>query len=285
MRVDRILRHSGTAMRPRKALTIAGTALAIAAPVMTVAAPAYAGARDGHCDSGEFCYYHDSDQAGSLSDFAASIADYGTKQPSCYDFKGAGAGKGGCVKNNAASVWNRTNKTVTVYFNSDYGGAHQSFAAGAKGNLNATLKNNNASHAIGKAPKAPSGQAPRNDYDGKPRGFAQNNCTAFAAWRVASRLGVPNFSNSWKTHWGNASHWDNAARAAGVTVDKKPRVGAIAVNDVHKKAGHVAYVNKVYSDGSFDVEEYNWNNRLGYGTRSHVHVSNAQRDFQWMLHF
>ena len=52
-------------------------------------------------------------------------------------------------------MWNRTSKTVTVYFNSNYGGAHQSFAAGAKGNLNATLKNNNASHAIGGASRWP----------------------------------------------------------------------------------------------------------------------------------
>jgi surface antigen len=264
-----------------RARTVAGTALAITVPIMTVASPAHAAARDGRCDSGEFCYYYNSDEAGSVSDFTTSIADYGTKQPSCYDFRGDGAGKGVCVKNNAAAVWNRTSKTVTVYFNSNYGGARQSFAPGAKGNLNAVLKKNNASHAIG---KAASGQAPRNDYDGRPRGFARNNCTAFAAWRIASRLGVPNFSNSWKTHWGDAGHWDNAARAVGVTVDKTPKVGAIAVNEVHK-VGHVAYVNKVYSDGSFDVEEYNWNNRLRYGTRSHVHVSNGQADFQWMLHF
>lgn len=273
-------------MHLRKALIVAGTALTITAPNMTVATPAHAAVRDGRCDSGEFCYYHNSNEAGSVSDFTTSIADYGTKQPSCYDFKGAGAGKGRCVKNNAAAVWNRTSQPVTVYFNSNYGGAHQSFAAGAKGDLNATLKNNNASHFIGKAPRgqAPRGQAPRNDYDGNPRGFAQNNCTAFAAWRIASRLGVPSFGNSWKTQWGNGGHWDNAARAAGVTVNKTPKVGAIAVNDVHK-VGHVAYVSKVYSDGSFNVEEYNWNNPLRYGTRSHVHVSNAQADFQWMLHF
>ena len=85
-------------------------------------------------------------------------------------------------------------------------------------------------------------------------------------------------------HWGNAGHWDDAARAVGVTVNRTPKVGAIAVNDVHK-VGHVAYVNKVHGDGSFNVEEYNWNNPLRYGTRSHVHVSGAQADFQWILHF
>ena len=93
------------------------------APILAAASPAFAAARDGVCDSGEFCYYYNSGEAGSISDFTGSIDDYGTTQPSCYDFKGAGAGKGVCIKNNAASVWNRTSKTVTVYFNSDYGGA------------------------------------------------------------------------------------------------------------------------------------------------------------------
>jgi surface antigen len=269
----------------RKTLAVAGAALAVATSLVATGSPAFAASRDGVCESGEFCLYYNSNQAGAVSDFTGSIDDYGATQPSCYDFKGSGAGAGVCVKNNAASVWNRTSKTVTVYFNSNYGGASQSFAAGAKGNLNATLKNNNASHMVGSSGGGGS-QTPRNDYDGNPRGFAQNNCTAFAAWRIASRLGVPNFSNSYGgVTWGNAEHWDNAARAIGVPVDKTPKVGAIAVNDTHGQYGHVAYVNKVYSDGSFDVEEYNWNNVHAYGTRSHVHVSQAERDFQWMLHF
>ena len=114
--------------------------------MLATATPAFAASRDGVCNTGEFCYYYNSGEAGSISDFTGSIADYGTTQPSCYDFKGAGNGKGVCVKNNAASVWNRSSKTVRVYFNSGYAGAHQDFAAGAKGNLNATLKNQNASH-------------------------------------------------------------------------------------------------------------------------------------------
>jgi murein DD-endopeptidase MepM/ murein hydrolase activator NlpD len=130
----------------RAAAGLAAAALAAAGLTVAAATPAGAAARDGVCDGGEFCYYYNSGNAGSISDFAASIADYGTTQPSCYDFKGAGAGKGLCVKNNAASVWNRTGGTVRVHFNSGYGGASQDFAAGAKGNLNATLKNNNASH-------------------------------------------------------------------------------------------------------------------------------------------
>ncbi|MGW3605098.1 peptidase inhibitor family I36 protein [Micromonospora sp. NPDC005161] len=136
-------------MSIRKSLAVAGAALAMTTSILAVASPAQAASRDGVCDSGEFCYYYNSGYAGSISDFTGSIDDYGTTQPSCYEFKGAGNGQGLCVRNNAASVWNRTSKTVVVYFNSNYGGASQSFAAGAKANLNATLKNNNASHNIG----------------------------------------------------------------------------------------------------------------------------------------
>jgi hypothetical protein len=136
-------------MSIRKGFAVGGVAFAIITSVLSVASPASAAARDGVCDNGEFCYYYNSNEAGSVSDFTESIEDYGTTQPTCYEFKGAGNGQGLCVKNEAASVWNRTSKTVVVYYNSDFKGATQSFAAGAKGNLNATLKNNNASHDIG----------------------------------------------------------------------------------------------------------------------------------------
>jgi hypothetical protein len=136
-------------MNIRKSLALVGTALAMTTSVLSFGSPASAAGRDGNCDSGEFCYYYNSGNAGSISDFTESIEDYGTTQPSCYEFKGEGNGQGECIKNNAASVWNRTGKSVRVYYNSDFGGATQDFANGAKGNLNATLKNNNASHAIG----------------------------------------------------------------------------------------------------------------------------------------
>ena len=127
-------------------LTAATAAMALGGTVLATAAPASAASRDGICDTGEFCYYFNSNNQGSVSDFTASIDDYNTTQPTCYDFKGAGEGKGKCIKNAAASVWNRSSKPVRVYFNSGYTGTYQDFAAGAKGNLNASLKNQNASH-------------------------------------------------------------------------------------------------------------------------------------------
>src|SRR5262249_26305053 len=124
----------------RRLLTGVTAALALAAPILLFTQPASAAAavsRDGVCDSGEVCYYYNSNEAGSVSDFTGSVSDYGTTEPTCYDFKGPGAGQGTCIKNNAASVWNRSSQTVRVYFNTGYAGSYQDFAAGAKGNLNA----------------------------------------------------------------------------------------------------------------------------------------------------
>jgi murein DD-endopeptidase MepM/ murein hydrolase activator NlpD len=125
----------------------AAVTLAAAAPLAVgTFSPASAAARDGVCDSGEFCYYYNSNNAGAISDFTTSVGNYGTDQPDCYDFKGTLAGHGQCIKNNAASVWNRSSQSVVVYFNSGYYGSQQTIPAGFKGNLNSTLYNNNASH-------------------------------------------------------------------------------------------------------------------------------------------
>ncbi|MFC6087443.1 peptidase inhibitor family I36 protein [Sphaerisporangium aureirubrum] len=129
-----------------KILRTVAAATVLGGAVLATASPVSAAGRDGVCDSGEFCYYFNSGNQGSVSDFTGSVADYGTEQPSCYDFKGPGNGKDTCVKNAAASIWNRSDKTVRVYYNSNYGGTYQDFAAGAKGNLQAGLKNQNASH-------------------------------------------------------------------------------------------------------------------------------------------
>ncbi|TYK46104.1 peptidase inhibitor family I36 protein [Actinomadura decatromicini] len=134
-----------------KALAVAAAAVAIGGTTLATASTASAATRNGTCESGEFCYYFNSNNAGSVSDFTGSVADYGAEQPSCYDFKGPGNGKGKCVKNAAASVWNRSSKTVRVYYNSNYGGTYQDFKAGAKGNLNSSLKNQNASHQFSPA--------------------------------------------------------------------------------------------------------------------------------------
>ncbi|PRY45154.1 peptidase inhibitor family I36 protein [Umezawaea tangerina] len=114
--------------------------------VMSGTSAASAAVRDGNCQANEFCYYWYIDATESASDFTGTVQNYGTTQPTCYDFKGPGLGKGECIKNNAMSVWNRTSRTVRVYYNSYLEGSYQDIGAGYKGNLNSTLTNNNASH-------------------------------------------------------------------------------------------------------------------------------------------
>jgi hypothetical protein len=142
-------------MKLKAILNVAvGAAMAVGMGAVTAPA-AHAAARDGICDAGEFCYFYNSGLAGSVSDFTGSVSDYGTNPASCYVFKSAGAGQGLCIKNNAASVWNRSSVPVTVFYNTGFGGASQVFTAGGSGNLNTTLKNNEASHQFGTSGASP----------------------------------------------------------------------------------------------------------------------------------
>ena len=137
-------------IRLRAAAAAAGIAAGLFGAVSVVpAATASAAARDGSCDPGEFCYYWGSNFYGAVSDFTASVGDYGTTQPSCYDFKGTAAGHGQCIKNNAESVWNRSGVTVTVFYNSWFGGVAQPIPPYSAVNLNGDLSDNNASHRFG----------------------------------------------------------------------------------------------------------------------------------------
>lgn len=184
---------------------ILATTLVALSGALVTAGSASAGSRDGACNSGEFCYYFNSNEAGSISDFTDSLDDYGTTQPTCYEFKGAGNGDGVCVKNNAASVWNRTGKTVRVYFNSNFAGAHQDFASGAKGNLNTTLKNQNASHQLLSAPPA-TGCKTDGTNSKLPTSILVYRVGSRKVERVAFKTYVKNvLPNEWITSWPAAS--------------------------------------------------------------------------------
>jgi len=106
---------------------------------------------NGYCEPGEFCLYFNSNYAGSMRDYTSfEQATYFSSSGACHTFTTAGNGQGVCVKNNAASAWNRKTAMVTVYYNSYFGGTQQSFGPGASGNLSTLttipMKNNNASH-------------------------------------------------------------------------------------------------------------------------------------------
>ena len=129
----------------------AGSLILLTAGALLIPTSAASAAeRDGVCDDGEFCLYYNSNGQGAVSDFRGSITNYGGGQPNCYEFKGSGSGQGKCVKNNAASAWNRTGQPVTVYYNSNHSGPSQVIPDGEPVNLSPELKNENASHSISK---------------------------------------------------------------------------------------------------------------------------------------
>lgn len=102
---------------------------------------------------------------------------------------------------------------------------------------------------------------------GDPWGFVWRNCTSFVAWRMQERNRMAGFSNSFGgQHWGNAEHWDDAARALGYRVDSVPAIGAVAQTDAGR-VGHVAWVSAI-GPGTVTIEEYNHSLPGGYGTRT-----------------
>lgn len=87
--------------------------------------------------------------------------------------------------------------------------------------------------------------------------FAGHNCTNYVAWRLQSE-GVPQPS----VHLGNAATWAQRAEEAGILVDHEPEAGAVAQWDSYAGgngwAGHVAYIEEVYDDGTMLVSEDYW---------------------------
>ena len=108
-------------------------------------------------------------------------------------------------------------------------------------------------------------------------GFTKRQCVSYAAWRLYKA--GHRISNSGQ-HWGNAYHWDDAARALGKRVTTTPKVGAIAQWNAYEKSpwyvsggvgtmqagssGHVGVVVYVYSDHSVLVRQYNMNGNRSY---------------------
>lgn len=139
-------------MKVLKRLAAAALGVAAVSGAVLVAAPSAqaATAGNGVCESGEVCLYFNSDRGGSLRDFNGSVKTYG-EGSTCLKFISRGNGQGRCVKNNAASVWNRKTVPVTVFYKSNWAGAIDSFLGGTTANLRAGLKNENAGHLVGAA--------------------------------------------------------------------------------------------------------------------------------------
>jgi surface antigen len=83
-------------------------------------------------------------------------------------------------------------------------------------------------------------------------GMYNRECVSWTAYKVYA-------SGRYMPYWGgygNANQWDDNARAAGIPVDGRPRVGDVAVSN-SGTWGHVMYVEGVGADGSIYVSDYN----------------------------
>lgn len=123
------------------------------------------------------------------------------------------------------------------------------------------------------------------DKSGDPWGFCIKNCTSYVAFRLNKVLGEGKFTNTMDGgRWGNGANWDNNVKnVKGFELATHPKAGDVAqwdnvaCYDEDGKTicyGHVAYVEKVNSDGTILVSEYNWpsesngNTSCTYGQRT-----------------
>ncbi|MDR0782961.1 MAG: peptidase inhibitor family I36 protein, partial [Propionibacteriaceae bacterium] len=117
---------SFTTRQPGNAARFLLTAVAAAAVSLAglVLAPQAQAATN--CPTGQFCYYYQSNQQGSMRGYTGSVSTLTEA------FTAEGAGKGIAVRNNSYSVWNNTSVSVTVYYSPNYAGASQTIPAGTK---------------------------------------------------------------------------------------------------------------------------------------------------------
>jgi surface antigen len=101
---------------------------------------------------------------------------------------------------------------------------------------------------------------------------ASGQCTTWAAYK---RPDIPRAVSARV-----AADWSGAARAAGFPVDGAPRVADIAVwprfGGGALLLGHVAYVESLNADGTFDVSEMNWGCNECFGHRGSLAPAGLQ---------
>jgi surface antigen len=122
---------------------------------------------------------------------------------------------------------------------------------------------------------APTGIAILGDFTYPDDNYAPGNCTYWAfARRAQVNLPIPNT-------WGNAATWASGAQKDGYLVDQIPTQYAImqTANSAHG-LGHVAFVEDVKPDGSWDISEMN---ALGLYIVDHKNMpATAAKDYNFI---
>jgi surface antigen len=109
-----------------------------------------------------------------------------------------------------------------------------------------------------------------------PWGMYNRECVSYTAWKVYQTYGnMPYWGGR-----GNANQWDDNARnqkdskgnANPIPTGSTPKRGSVAVWHTGRY-GHVAWVESVNSDGTFNVSEYNRNSDGLYHERVNISTS------------
>ncbi|MFE6935660.1 peptidase inhibitor family I36 protein [Streptomyces sp. NPDC057699] len=96
------------------------------------------------CANGQVCFYYNSNWENAAYWTSPRAMNFTTQR---FDGDGEWPGDGVLVKNNAASIWNTSTRTVRVFYNSNFVGVYDDCAPGAKRNL-VNTKNDNASFNV-----------------------------------------------------------------------------------------------------------------------------------------
>lgn len=105
-------------------------------------------------------------------------------------------------------------------------------------------------------------------------GMYNRECVSYTAFKVWQ-------SGRYMPYWGgrgNANRWPTNARNAGIPVDSNPRVGDVAIS-LSGYYGHAMYVERVNSDGTIKVSQYN------YGIRGEYSEMTISPSGLYFIHF
>jgi surface antigen len=83
-------------------------------------------------------------------------------------------------------------------------------------------------------------------------GMYNRQCVSYTAYRVATS------GRTMPYGFGDANRWPAAARAHGIAVDARPRVGDVAIR-TDNNHGHSMYVEAINTDGTLVISQYNVN--------------------------
>lgn len=107
-----------------------------------------------------------------------------------------------------------------------------------------------------------------------PWGYYNRTSTSYAAFKVYQSTGYDPY------YYGNANSWPANAMASGRTVSTTPSANSVGVI-MAGAYGHVAWIEKVNSDGTVDISQYDYYNAggTGWGHYSEMRVPSSTYNY------